>query len=124
MNEQRHQAALKIARKRLRRDLLLYSALPVIACWMLWAALGGGLLWPIIPTLAGAAWAWAVWDRWRAISADIGRQPKAPQSATVPRRTQSAAEIPRIRFTESGDPTDSFIEQLHKDRQHDQKGNE
>lgn len=126
MNEAKHEIALKIARKRLRRDLLLYSAVPVVACWMLWAVLGGGFLWPLIPTLAGAAWAWAVWDRWRAISADIGRgqaqtPPRVPDRAS--KRTGEVAEIPRIRFTESGDPTDSFIEQLHSRRDKNEKGN-
>ncbi len=113
MSSDRHRTALAQTRRRLLRDTLLFAGLPVVACWALWLILGQGFIWPIIPTLIAVAWAGAVWGRWREVF--IKNPPKTLTKEDI---RQDVTEVPRIRFDEDGDPTESFIQELRKQELH------
>lgn len=120
----RHRAGLKAARGRLLRDSLLYALLPVLAAWGIWLAMGG-LPWPLIVTLIALAWLAATWSRF---NQNFSKAPEAPQGeAAVASQVGEVAEvpvvaplqedlyeIPKVRFNDEGDLTDSFVRQLYR----------
>lgn len=111
------QAAQKQARSKLLWDMARFGLLPALAFWGLWWLLGGGFPWPLIPTLIVGGWALAIYVRFRALMREV----KARTPSQVYR--EDAVELPRVRFDESGDLTDSFVRQLYNQDKQDEADN-
>ncbi|MFW5691038.1 MAG: hypothetical protein ACOCXZ_00945 [Chloroflexota bacterium] len=120
-----HKAARRQALNRLLRDIVMFAVAPVLVLWLIWLAGDGSTFpWPMIPTLIAVAWAASVLTRFNLVFREApplvqqSEDPAPPQrvEAKPEPKTASVTEVPRIRFTEDGDPTDSFIRELHRSK--------
>lgn len=117
----RQVAGQKAARSRLLRDIALYAFLPVVACWIIWGVLGGGIPWPVLPTLVALAWASAVYSRFNRVFGTVDSPAANRTTADVHR--EDATELPRVRFNDDGDLTDSFVRNLYELRNPEDEDN-
>jgi hypothetical protein len=105
--------ARRMARNALLKDIIIYAVSPVFIAWGLWAVFTPGAFpWPLILTVAGIAW-----GGWRGVRfRQMYKLPAERIRTTEEIHREDVTELPRIRFNDSGDPTDSFIGALQKSR--------